>query len=180
MVAPIPVTDPANLAEAQSRMKAAWSRQTERARQLAESMAARRATAEAAEAESRAREMAAEAARQAAIQAALDEETRATPAAFPPSAMEASPLGIIGQTAKAFGVQRRDVVGHSRKALLVRARFAAIHAVKQSHPHLSLLKLGRLFGGRDHTSILTALRKVERDGVPQPDGTNLKAGGGAA
>ncbi len=49
-----------------------------------------------------------------------------------------------------------DILGPSRKAALVTARFDAIVAVKQAFPDLSLPQLGKRFN-RDHTTIRTAL-----------------------
>ena len=176
MVAPTPVTDPANLAEAQARVKAARLRQMERAQVLEASMAARRAAAQAAEAERERRALEAEAARLEAI----EEATRATLAAFPASAMTPTPRRVIAKVCAAFGLSIGEIVGPSREVPTVRARFAAIYAVKRVHPRLSLSQMGRLFGGRHHTSILSALQKMERCGVPQPDGSNLKADGASA
>lgn len=173
MVAPIPVTDPTNLAEAQARVKAAQHRQHERARQLEESMAARRAAAEAAEAERQARA-------QAAKEAELDAFKEAILAAYPAGATAKDPRRIIARVAAEFGVSVGEITGRAREARVLRARFAAIHAVKQAQPGLSLTRMGLHFGGRDHTTILNAYVRMERDGIPQPDGTNLKIGGGAA
>ncbi|MFC7663784.1 helix-turn-helix domain-containing protein [Methylorubrum suomiense] len=78
------------------------------------------------------------------------------------------PRRIMTDIGRQFGVTLRDITGHSRAAPIMRARLAAIHAVRLAHPDMSVKRLGRNFGARDHTSILCALRRIERDGVPQP------------
>ncbi|QGY05555.1 hypothetical protein MMSR116_29410 [Methylobacterium mesophilicum SR1.6/6] len=75
---------------------------------------------------------------------------------------------IITRVAEAFGFTYADVVGDRRTAAIMRARWAAIAAVREAHPDWSLPRLGRAFGGRDHTTMLHAIRKMERVGVPQP------------
>lgn len=61
------------------------------------------------------------------------------------------------------GVTYADVVGPSRKRPVIAARFDAIAAIwincKVGGERPSLPVLGRAVGGRDHTSILSALRK---------------------
>ena len=74
---------------------------------------------------------------------------------------------IIATVADAFGYSAADLVGPDTRREIVRARYAAIHAVRQAKKHFSLPQLGSAFG-RDHTTILYALRKMDRSGVPQP------------
>lgn len=52
-----------------------------------------------------------------------------------------------------------DVKGIRRCRNLIEPRFACIRAVFDERQDLSLPKIGRIFGGRDHTTILNALRK---------------------
>jgi chromosomal replication initiation ATPase DnaA len=63
---------------------------------------------------------------------------------------------IIDLVARMHGVSFAAVMGKSRRRHVVLARFAAICAVKEIRPCMTLPTLGRLFG-RDHTSILNAL-----------------------
>ncbi|MFB0491249.1 chromosomal replication initiation ATPase DnaA [Methylobacterium sp. OAE515] len=84
-----------------------------------------------------------------------------------PEQLAREPRRIIAQVAVAFGLTHADVVGPSRTAPVLRARLAAIAAVREAHPDWSLPRLGRAFGGRDHTTMLHALRKIKRVGVPQ-------------
>lgn len=70
-----------------------------------------------------------------------------------------SAIQIMHDVAAAHGFTYADIIGKSRKVKLVAARVDAIKRVKASDPKKSLPELGRLFGGRDHTTILHALRK---------------------
>lgn len=77
------------------------------------------------------------------------------------------PKRIIARVAASFGFTYADILGPRQLAPLVRARWAAIAAVREARPDFSTPRLGRVFN-RDHTSILHAFRKMERLGVPQP------------
>jgi hypothetical protein len=68
-------------------------------------------------------------------------------------------IQIIRDIAKKYGITYADIIGPNRKRKYVMARHEAIHAVKQACPTKSLPELGRMFGGRDHTTILHALQK---------------------
>ena len=68
------------------------------------------------------------------------------------------PRSIIRRVAAQYGVTYAEVVGRDKFDHIVCARRAAILAVREAHPEYSLLKLGRIFGGRDHTTIIHALR----------------------
>ena len=58
------------------------------------------------------------------------------------------------------GLTWPDIVGHSRKAPLVAARFRIIRIVSDARPRLSMPSLGKMFN-RDHATIIHALRKTE-------------------
>ncbi|MER9937436.1 helix-turn-helix domain-containing protein [Mesorhizobium sp. M0088] len=66
---------------------------------------------------------------------------------------------IIADMAHQHGVTYADVISKSRRHHFVKARTEAIWALKDWNPSLSLPQIGRLMGGRDHTTILHALRK---------------------
>jgi chromosomal replication initiator protein len=74
---------------------------------------------------------------------------------------EATPVEEIQeQVAGSFGVTRAELVGSSRAAAPLRARQVAILLTREL-TDLSLPQIGRLFGGRDHSTILNSLRRVE-------------------
>ena len=69
---------------------------------------------------------------------------------------------IIREVAERHGVTLADVLGHCRERRVMRARHEAVLAVRQARPRMSLPELGRVFGGRDHTTILNSLDRMSR------------------
>jgi chromosomal replication initiator protein len=67
---------------------------------------------------------------------------------------------IQQRVAAAFGISRAELVGTSRAATPLRARQVAILLTREA-TDLSLPQIGRLYGGRDHSTILNALRRAE-------------------
>lgn len=59
-----------------------------------------------------------------------------------------------------FGITRADILSPNRKARCVVARHVAMWIARQT-TKLSLPEIGRRFGGRDHTTALNAIRKIE-------------------
>lgn len=55
-----------------------------------------------------------------------------------------------------------EIKGPRRNDYLVKARFAVIDAIKRERPDLSYPQIGLFLGGRDHTTILSAVRCIER------------------
>jgi chromosomal replication initiation ATPase DnaA len=71
-----------------------------------------------------------------------------------------SPRSIISRIARAHRLSPNDIVGQRRTAPVVKARFDALSELRRIHPHRSLPWLGQQLGGRDHTTVLSALRKM--------------------
>jgi chromosomal replication initiator protein len=67
---------------------------------------------------------------------------------------------IQQRVANAFGISRAELVGSSRAATPLRARQVAILLTREA-TDLSLPQIGRLYGGRDHSTVLNSLRRVE-------------------
>ena len=67
---------------------------------------------------------------------------------------------IQQRAAESFGISRAELVGSSRAANPLRARQVAIFLTRDL-TDLSLPQIGRLYGGRDHTTVLNSLRRVE-------------------
>jgi chromosomal replication initiator protein len=67
---------------------------------------------------------------------------------------------IQQRVAECFGISRAELVGSSRAATPLRARQVAIFLTRDL-TDLSLPQIGRLYGGRDHTTVLNSLRRVE-------------------
>jgi len=68
---------------------------------------------------------------------------------------------IIAQTAAYFGLSIDDLCGASRSRVLVTARQIAMYLCREL-TDLSLPKIGQTFGGRDHTTVMHADRKIRQ------------------
>ena len=79
------------------------------------------------------------------------------------SAGAASPLSIariIEVVAAYHGMRSKDLVGPTRQRQITRARQIAMFLARQ-HLQMSLPELGRAFGGRDHTTVLASVQKID-------------------
>ena len=68
---------------------------------------------------------------------------------------------IMAATASYFGVTIDDLCGASRSRVLVTARQIAMYLCREL-TDLSLPKIGQTFGGRDHTTVMHADRKIRQ------------------
>jgi chromosomal replication initiator protein len=68
---------------------------------------------------------------------------------------------IMGASADYFGVSLDDLRGQSRSRVLVNARQVAMYLCREL-TDLSLPKIGQEFGGRDHTTVMHADRKIRQ------------------
>jgi chromosomal replication initiator protein len=76
-------------------------------------------------------------------------------------AAERTPVEEIQERAgAAFGVSRSELVGPGRAATPLNARQVAIYLTREL-TDLSLPQIGRLYGGRDHSTVLNSIRRVE-------------------
>jgi chromosomal replication initiator protein len=66
---------------------------------------------------------------------------------------------IMGETARYFGLTIDDLCSGSRSRQLVQARQIAMYLCREL-TELSLPKIGQHFGGRDHTTVMHADRKI--------------------
>jgi chromosomal replication initiator protein len=66
---------------------------------------------------------------------------------------------IMAVTAEYFGISLEDLTGSSRTRVLVSARQIAMYLCREL-TELSLPKIGQTFGGRDHTTVMHAERKI--------------------
>lgn len=66
---------------------------------------------------------------------------------------------IMAATAEYFGLTMEDLCGSSRSRMLVTARQTAMYLCREL-TDLSLPKIGQMFGGRDHTTVIHADRKI--------------------
>jgi chromosomal replication initiator protein len=75
---------------------------------------------------------------------------------------------IQQQVAERFGISRAELVGSSRAATPLRARQVAIFLTREL-TDLSLPQIGRLYGGRDHSTVINSLRRVEAGLAEDPE-----------
>ncbi|WP_435819356.1 chromosomal replication initiator protein DnaA [Micromonospora violae] len=68
---------------------------------------------------------------------------------------------IMASTADYFGVSLEDLRGQSRSRVLVNARQVAMYLCREL-TELSLPRIGQAFGGRDHTTVMHADRKIRQ------------------
>lgn len=75
---------------------------------------------------------------------------------------------IQGRVAAHFQIRVSDMRSARRNQAVVWPRFVAIYLCRELTP-MSLPQIGRLFGKRDHTSIMYALRRVADRMAREPD-----------
>jgi hypothetical protein len=100
---------------------------------------------------------------------------KAAPPPPPPPEHKPRWLQIVDAVALECGVSRSHILGTYRRARIVRARHLAMYVVEETSPQISLPVLGRLFGGRDHTTVLHAIRKAEQRRKTEPEFDRLAA-----
>lgn len=74
---------------------------------------------------------------------------------------EISSTTVMTQTADYFGLTIDDLCGSSRSRVLVNARQIAMYLCREL-TEMSLPKIGQQFGGRDHTTVMHADRKIRQ------------------
>lgn len=78
---------------------------------------------------------------------------------------------IMGKTADYFNITMDDLVSSSRVRDLAYARQMAMYLCREM-TDLSLPKIGELFGGRDHTTVIHAYKKINAEMSEQPSTYN--------
>lgn len=76
--------------------------------------------------------------------------------------ISASPSEIIKAVADHYKLKQTALKGKRRVKSLVTARHIAMYLLK-TELDLPLVEIGRWFSGRDHTSVLHAVKKIEKD-----------------
>jgi hypothetical protein len=69
---------------------------------------------------------------------------------------------------EAYGISLSELLGVERKARVVRPRHVAMYLSK-ALTRMSVLEIGRRFGGRDHSTVLHAVHKIERQCQDDPE-----------
>lgn len=69
---------------------------------------------------------------------------------------------IVAEVLEEFpGITWKMLVSHDRRKHLIMPRHMAMYVVHKERDDISFPKLGRIFGGRDHSSCLYAVKKIE-------------------
>jgi chromosomal replication initiator protein len=79
---------------------------------------------------------------------------------IPQTEHEIPPPLIMEETANYFQLSTGDLISKSRSRPLTQARHIAMYLMREC-TGLSLVKIGEIFGGRDHTTALHGIKKVE-------------------
>lgn len=91
------------------------------------------------------------------------------PVLNPPSELiEASPEAVLSAVSEVFKVPIEDLKGHSRRREISVARQIGMFLMRQ-HTDLSLPKIGEVFGGKDHTTVMYSCEKVGQQKENDPD-----------
>lgn len=78
----------------------------------------------------------------------------------PTTARPISPEVIMREVASYFGLSLQDLTSPGRRRSIVQARHIAMYLCR-TLTDLSLPQIGSLFGGRDHTTVLHSIRKID-------------------
>jgi chromosomal replication initiator protein len=73
-----------------------------------------------------------------------------------------TPNEIMSIVANFYRISVDDIAGTSRAQAIAQARQIAMYLCRDQ-TNLSLPKIGQLFGGKDHTTVLYAVRKIQKD-----------------
>ncbi|MBM6699557.1 chromosomal replication initiator protein DnaA [Bifidobacterium pullorum subsp. saeculare] len=76
--------------------------------------------------------------------------------------VEIKPTDIIGQVAKYFHITFDDIVGRGRTKQVNQARQVAMYLTREM-TSMSLMDIGAVFGGRDHTTVMHAYDRISRE-----------------
>lgn len=89
------------------------------------------------------------------------QQTMGLPASFIKD-VKVRPIKVVSTVAKYFDFRNKDLLGTSRKADLVVARHIAMLLLRDTLG-IQLTKVGEIMGGRDHTTVMHAVGKMERE-----------------
>ena len=68
---------------------------------------------------------------------------------------------IIEAACRVFDIKREDLIGPRRARYLAWPRQIVMHIARDKCPQLSLPQIGRLIGGRDHTTIMYGIKAAQ-------------------
>jgi chromosomal replication initiator protein len=86
----------------------------------------------------------------------------------PSDQVEASPDTVLNAITEVYGVSIEDLKGSSRRREISVARQIGMYLMRQ-HTDLSLPKIGEVFGGKDHTTVMYSCEKITQQKENDPD-----------
>lgn len=86
----------------------------------------------------------------------------------PAETVEATPESVMVAVAETYNVAVDDLKGSSRRREISVARQVAMYLMRQ-HTDLSLPKIGEVFGGKDHTTVMYSCDKISQLCENDPD-----------
>ncbi|HWP79415.1 MAG TPA: chromosomal replication initiator protein DnaA [Candidatus Acidoferrum sp.] len=75
---------------------------------------------------------------------------------------------IIAAVAEFYGLAPEDLLSAKRKADVLLARQAAIYLMREN-TGISLKKIGEIFGGKDHATVINSVRRIEKELEVDPE-----------
>ena len=79
-----------------------------------------------------------------------------------PQKRNVSPAKILEAVAESEGIRVEDLIGQNRSAKIAAPRQLAMYILRH-YNQISLPQIGELLGGRDHTTVMYATKKVDED-----------------
>lgn len=86
----------------------------------------------------------------------------------PNEQVEASPETVMNAIVETYGISIEDLKGSSRRREISVARQIGMYLMRQ-HTDLSLPKIGEVFGGKDHTTVMYSCEKITQQKEVDPD-----------
>lgn len=75
--------------------------------------------------------------------------------------IKASPLDVVATISKYYQIKKRDLLGATRARPIARPRQVLMYILK-TQLNLPLEEVGRIVGGRDHTTVMHAVEKIKQ------------------
>jgi chromosomal replication initiator protein len=82
--------------------------------------------------------------------------------------VEVSPVTVLKVISEVFRISEDDLKSHSRKREISLARQIGMYLMRQ-HTDLSLPKIGEVFGGKDHTTVMYSCDKIKQQIKKDPN-----------